>query len=65
MFVGCCDSGLHIYVCDIVFTCSNVIILKNASAYSYYMAIDKRQAAMGKRSCFLHVGNSRGIYIVL
>lgn len=50
MFVGCCDIGLHIFVCDIVFTCSNVIILKNASAYSYYRAVDKRQAAMGKRS---------------
>ena len=35
------------------FTCSNVIILKNASTYSYYRAVDKRQTAMGKRSCFL------------
>lgn len=51
MFVGCCDIGLHIFVSDIVFTCSNVIILKNASTYSYYRAVDKRQTAMGKRSC--------------
>lgn len=50
MFVGYCDSGLHIFVSDIVFTCSNVIILKNASAYSYYRAVDKRQTTMGKRS---------------